>query len=172
MQTPLVFVGIDVSKVRLDVAVRPSRAPLSVAYDATGITTVLTQLSQWHPTLIVVEATGGLERLLVRALVDAALPVIVVNPRQVRDCAKATGKWAKTDTLDAQVLARFGEVIRPPLRVIPDDQTQELAAPPSAGDAGGRAASPGSRPGSGSETDRGPSALVARRTGAAGCGPG
>jgi transposase len=128
MQTPLVFVGIDVSKVRLDVAVRPSSDPLSVAYDATGITTVRTQLSQWHPTLIVVEATGGLERLLVRALVDAALPVIVVNPRQVRDFAKATGRLAKTDTLDAQVLARFAEVIQPSLRVIPDVQTQELAA--------------------------------------------
>ena len=128
MQTPWVFVGIDVSKLRLDVAVRPSSAPLSVAYDATGITTVLTQLSQWHPTLIVVEATGGLARLLVRALVDATLPVIVVNPRQVRDCAKATGPWAKTDTLDAQVLARFAEVIRPTLRVIPDAPTQEWAA--------------------------------------------
>lgn len=81
-----------------------------------------------QPTQIVMEATGGLERLLLRALVDAALPVIVVNPRQVRDCAKATGQWAKTDTLDAQVLARFGAVIRPPLRVIPDAQTQELAA--------------------------------------------
>jgi transposase len=128
MQTPSVFVGIDVSKVRLDVAVRPSSDPLSVAYDATGITTVLTQLSEWHPTLIVVEATGGLERPLLRALVDAALPVIVVNPRQVRDFAKATGQLAKTDTLDAQVLARFAEVIQPALRVIPDAQTQELAA--------------------------------------------
>lgn len=127
-QTPLVFVGIDVSNVRVDVAVRPSSDPLSVAYDATGITTVLTQLSQWPPTLIVVEATGGLARLLVRALVDAALPVIVVNPRQVRDVAKATGQWAKTDTLDAQVLARFAEVIRPTRRVIPDAQTQHLAA--------------------------------------------
>ncbi len=128
MQTPSVFVGIDVSKVRLDVAVRPSRDPLSVAYDATGITAVLTQLSEWHPTLIVVEATGGLERLLLRALVDAALPVIVVNPRQVRDFAKAMGQLAKTDTLDAQVLARFAEVIQPALRVLPDTQTPELAA--------------------------------------------
>ena len=89
---------------------------------------MLTQLSQWHPTLIVVEATGGLEPLLVRALVDAAWPVIVVNPRQVRDFAKATGQLAKTDTLDAQVLARFAEVLRPTLRVILDAQTQELAA--------------------------------------------
>lgn len=127
-QTPLVFGGIDVSNVRVDVAVRPSSDPLSVAYDATGITTVLTQLRQCPPTLIVVDATGGLERLLVRALVDAAVPVIVVNPCQVRDVAKATGQWAKTDTLDAQVLARFAEVIRPTLRVILDAQTQELAA--------------------------------------------
>jgi transposase len=128
MQTPSVVVGIDVSKVRLDVAVRPSGELHSVTYDADGITTMVTQLSQVQPTRIVVEATGGLERPLVRALVDAALPVIVVNPRQVRDFAKATGQLAKTDALEAQVLARFAEVIRPPLRVIPDAQTQELAA--------------------------------------------
>ena len=128
MQTPLVFVGIDVSKARLDVGVRPSDERTSVPYDAPGIATLLVQLTQLQPTRIVMEATGGLERPLVRALVDAALPVIVVNPRQVRDCAKATGPWAKTDTLDAQVLARVGEVIRPPLRVIPDAQPQEWAA--------------------------------------------
>ena len=150
MQTPLVFVGIDVSKVRLDMAVRPSSDPLSVAYAATGITSVLTQLSQWHPTLIVVEATGGLERLLVRALVDAALPVIVVNPCQGRDFAKATGQWAKTDTLDAQGLARFGGHPTDPAS---DPRCTDTgvggpagAAPPSAGDAGSRTASPGSRP--------------------------
>ena len=128
MQTPLVVVGIDVSKVRLDVAVRPSGELHSVPYDADGLTTMVTQLSQIQPTRIVVEATGGMERPLVRALVAAALPVIVVNPRQVRDFAKATGQLAKTDALDAQVLARFAEVIQPPLRVIPDVQTQELAA--------------------------------------------
>jgi transposase len=99
-----------------------------VAYDATGITTVLTQLTHVQPVRIVVEATGGLEWRLVRALVDGALPVIVVNPRQVRDFAKATGQLAKTDTLDAQVLAHFAEVIQPALRAIPDPQTQELAA--------------------------------------------
>ena len=128
MQTPYVYVGIDVSKARLDMAVRPSGAPLSVAYDATGVTTVLTQLTHVQPVRIVVEATGGLEWPLVRALVDRALPVIVVNPRQVRDFAKATGQLAKTDTLDAQVLAHFAEVIQPALRAIPDPQTQELAA--------------------------------------------
>ena len=128
MQTPLVFVGIDVSKARLDVGVRPSDERTSVPYDAPGIATLLVQLTQLQPTRIVMEATGGLERPLVRALVDAALPVIVVNPRQVRDFAKATGQLAKTDTLDAQVLARFAEVIQPSLRVIPDVQTQALAA--------------------------------------------
>jgi transposase len=128
MQTPLVFVGIDVSKDRLDVGLRPSDERTSVPYDAYGITTLLAQLTQMQPTRIVMEATGGLERLLLRALVDAALPVIVVNPRQVRDFAKATGQLAKTDTLDAQVLARFAEVIQPALRVIPDAPTQELAA--------------------------------------------
>jgi transposase len=125
MQTPLVFVGIDVSKVRLDVAVRPSGELSRVTSDANGITMVLAQLRQVR---IVMEATGGLERPLRRALVDAALPVIVVNPRQVRDFAKATGQLAKTDTLAAPVLARFAEVIRPALRVIPDAPTQELAA--------------------------------------------
>jgi transposase len=128
MQTPLVFVGIDVSKAWLDVGLRPSDEQTRVPYDAHGITTLIAQLTQVRPTRIVIEATGGLERLLLRALVDAALPVIVVNPRQVRDFAKATGQLAKTDTLDAQVLARFAEVIQPSLRVIPDAQTQELAA--------------------------------------------
>ena len=128
MQTPSIGIGIDVSKVRLDVAVRPSGELTSVTYDADGMTTLVTQLNQIQPARIVVEATGGLERLLVRTLVEAALPVLVVNPRQVRDFAKATGQLAKTDALDAQVLARFAEVIRPPLRVLPDAQTQELAA--------------------------------------------
>ena len=106
MQTPSVVVGIDVAKAYLDVAVRPAGESLRVPYDA----------------------TGGLERPLLRALVDAALPVIVVNPRQVRDFAKATGQLAKTDALDAQVLARFAEVIQPEVRALPDPQTEELAA--------------------------------------------
>jgi transposase len=81
-----------------------------------------------RPTLIVLEATGGLERPLVRALVAAALPVIVANPRHVRDCAKATGQLAKTDRLDALVLARFAEAVRPALRPPPDAATASLAA--------------------------------------------
>lgn len=128
MQTPLVCVGIDISKARLDVHVRPSGTSTSVSYDAAGITALIGPLSEVPPTRIVVEATGGLERPRLRALVDAALPVIVVNPRQIRDFAKATGQLAKTDALDAQVLARFAEVIQPALRVLPDAQTQALAA--------------------------------------------
>ena len=128
MQTSSVCVGIDISKAQLDVAMRPAGTPLSVPYDAQGISTVIARLSQVSPIRIVVEATGGLERPLLRALVDAALPVIAVNPRQVRDFAKATGRLAKTDTLDAQVLARFAEVIQPEVRALPDPQTEELAA--------------------------------------------
>lgn len=128
MQTSSVCVGIDISKAQLDVAMRPAGTPLSVPYDAQGISTVIARLSQVSPIRIVVEATGGLERPLLRALVDAALPVIAVNPRQVRDFAKATGRLAKTDTLDAQVLARFAEVIQPEVRALPDPQTAELAA--------------------------------------------
>ena len=128
LPTPWVVVGIDISNARLDVSLRPSGARTRVPYDATGLTSVLTQLPPVQPVRIVVEATGGLERPLVRALVDGALPVIVVNPRQVRDFATATGQLAKTDALDAQVLARFAAVIHPALRAIPAAQTQELAA--------------------------------------------
>jgi len=144
MQPPLVVVGIDISKAQLDVGVRPSGERTSVPYDAPGLTTLIVQLPQVQPTRIVVEATGGLERPLLRALVDAALPVIAVNPRQVRDFAKATGQLAKTDALDAQVLARFAEGIQPAVRALLDPQTEELAAP--AGAAAGRAESAGSRP--------------------------
>jgi transposase len=86
------------------------------------------QLSELSPTLIVVEATGGLERTLVAALVAAGLPVVVINPRLARDFAKATGRLAKTDRIDAQVLAHYGEAIRPSLRPLPDADTQQLRA--------------------------------------------
>ena len=128
MQTPSVVVGIDVSNVRLGVAVRPSGELTSLTSDADGLTTMVLQLRQVQPPRIVVEATGGVDRPLGRAVVAAALPVIVGTPRQVRDFAKATGPLAKTNTLDAQVWAHVAEVIRPPRRVLPDAQTQELAA--------------------------------------------
>jgi transposase len=122
------FVGIDVSKTQLDVALRPSGVTKSVLNDAPGIKTLVEWLGVVTPALIVLEATGGIERAVVRALVAAELPVTVANPRQVRDFAKAPGQLAKTDTLDAQILARFAEAVRPGLRPLPDDMTSALRA--------------------------------------------
>lgn len=126
IHTP-VFVGIDVSKAQLDVAVRPE-GRFSVVHDEHGVAELLTQFHALRPTLIVLEATGGMELPLTSALALAGLPVVVINPRQVRDFAKATGQLAKTDAIDAQVLAHFAEVIRPEPRPLPDEQTQALAA--------------------------------------------
>jgi transposase len=122
-----VFVGIDVSKAQLDVAVRPD-GQFAVSNDDAGIAQVIERLSAGPPTRVVVEATGGFEMPLAGALAAAGFPVVVVNPRQVRDFAKAAGKLAKTDALDAQTLAHFAEVMRPELRPLPDEQTQTLAA--------------------------------------------
>lgn len=128
MEAAAIFVGIDVSKARLDMTVRPSGSRESVSNDEAGITVLVKRLCEVQPTLIVLEATGGVERQGVRALASAELPVIVVNPRQVRDFAKATGQLAKTDRIDADVLARFGEAVRPALRPLPDEVTLELRA--------------------------------------------
>jgi transposase len=128
MTEPAVFVGIDVSKARLDVAVRPSGEAQSVPQSETGLATLITKLSALRPTAIVLEATGGLEVPLVSALVAAGLPVQVLNPRQVREFARATGRLAKTDALDAQVLAQFAEVLRPAPRPLPDEATHALSA--------------------------------------------
>jgi transposase len=122
------FVGIDVSKAQLDMALRPSGERDMLVYDAAGIDTLVARLRHVAPTLIVLEATGGWERPLVRALVAAALPVIVANPRHVRDCANATGQLAKTDRLDSGMLARFAEAVQPTLRPHPDAATDALAA--------------------------------------------
>lgn len=128
MHTTTTFVGIDVSKAQLDLAIRPSDETAALSNDLAGIEEVVTRLRHLQPAVVVLEATGGLERAVVRALVAAALPVIVVNPRHVRDFARATGQLAKTDQLDARVLARFAEVVRPALRVPPDPQTEALSA--------------------------------------------
>ena len=128
MKSSLIFVGIDVSKAQLDVAIRPSAEQESFANDKLGIKALVKRLAKIEPTLIVLEATGGYERLVTRAVVSADLPVVVVNPRQVRDFAKATGQLAKTDSIDAGVLAHFAEVIRPQLRPLPDAVTLELRA--------------------------------------------
>src|SRR5215475_1091971 len=122
------FVGIDVAKAQLDIALRPSGERWAVPNDASGVATLVDQLQVRHPTLIVLEATGGLERAVTSALATAGLPVVVVNPRQVRDFARATGQLAKTDALDARALAHFADVIRPTPRPLPDAQTQELRA--------------------------------------------
>jgi transposase len=122
------FIGIDVAKAQLDIAIRPSGARWAVPNDASGVPTLVDRLQALQPTLIVLEATGGLERLVTSALATAGLPVVVVHPRQVRDCARATGQWAKTDALDARALAHFADVIRPTPRPLPDAQTQELRA--------------------------------------------
>ena len=120
------FVGIDVSKAQLDVAVRPTGKRWILPYDETGIEGLIPQIVDLEPALVLLEATGGLELPLVAALAAAALPVVVVNPRQVRDFAKATGTLAKTDTLDAGVLAHFADAVRPEVRPLKDAETQVL----------------------------------------------
>jgi len=122
------FIGIDVAKARLDVAIRPTGQQWQVAYTEKGIQELVEQITELHPTLVLLEASGGLELPMVAALAVANLPVVVVNPRQVRDFARATGKLAKTDALDAQVLAHFAEAIRPLPRSLPDTETQSLTA--------------------------------------------
>ena len=119
------FVGIDVSKAQSDVAVRPTGKRWTLPYDQTGIEGLIPQIVDLEPALVLLEATGGLELPLVAALAAAALPV-VVNPRQVRDFAKATGTLAKTDTLDAGVLAHFADAVRPEVRPLKDAETQVL----------------------------------------------
>jgi transposase len=122
------FLGIDVATAQWDIAVRPSGERWAVPHDASGVTTLVDRLQALQPTLIVLEATGGLERAVTSALATAGLPVVVVNPRQVRDVARATGQLATTDALDARALAHCADVIRPTPRPLPDAQTQELRA--------------------------------------------
>jgi transposase len=128
MSESQVFVGIDVAKAQLDIALRPSGERWAVPNDEVHIAALVAQLQGVHPTLLVLEATGGYHRAVVAALAAAGLPVVVVNPRQTRDFAKATGQLAKTDALDARALAHFAEAVRPPPRPLPDAQTEELRA--------------------------------------------
>jgi len=120
------FVGIDVAKAQLDVALGPNGERFAVANDERGISALLKRLEP--ADLVIIEATGGLEVLVASALATAGIGVAVVNPRQVRDFARATGQLAKTDALDAQVLVRFGEAVKPQVRVLPDAQAQVLEA--------------------------------------------
>ncbi len=122
-----VCVGIDVAQATLEIAVRPSGEAWQVSNDATAMRDMVERIRQLQPMLVVLEATGGLHLPVVAALAAAKLPVVAINPRQARDFAKATGKLAKTDRIDAHVLAHFGEAVRPEVRPLPDAATQELA---------------------------------------------
>ena len=121
-------VGIDVSKGLLDVAVLPEGESWSAANDEEGITQVVKRLKSLRPRLVVLEATGGMETAVVGAAATARLPVVVVNPRQVRDFAKSVGALAKTDAIDARVLARFAEAVRPEVRPLKDKEASQLSA--------------------------------------------
>lgn len=122
------LVGIDVAKAELVVASRPAGERWIVENDERGVRTLVERLRRDVVELIVLEATGGYELLCVAALAAASLPVVVVNPRQVRDFARATGQLAKTDRIDADILALFAERVRPEMRVLPDADAQELDA--------------------------------------------
>lgn len=128
MDTSLTFVGIDVSKAYLDTATRPNSKAARDPNDPAGIAALVWRLKPLTPTLVVVEATGGLELPLVAALQVAKIPVAAINPRQARDFAKASGKLAKTDRIDAEVLAHFAEAIRPDARPLPSAEVQALDA--------------------------------------------
>lgn len=121
-----IFVGVDISKEHLDVAFGPDQAPQRFPYTPEGVNRLLAHLQALSPTLIVLEATGGLEADLMDALSRAGLPFSRVNPRRVRDFARASGVLAKTDGLDARILAEFGQKMRPPVTVLPDEHTRHL----------------------------------------------
>ena len=122
------YVGIDVAKAQVDVAVRPTGHRWNVSYDEVGVRELVSQVKTLDPVMVLLEASGGLELPLVAALAAGSLPVVVVNPRQVRDFARATGKLAKTDALDAEALAHFAEAVRPAVRPLRDAETQALNA--------------------------------------------
>jgi transposase len=122
-----VIVGIDVSKDRLDIAVLPMGESFAVERNVTGLDVLVTRLKELSPHLVALEATGGFETVVTAALASAGLPVVVVNPAQVRAFAKALGQRAKTDPIDAFVIARFAEATRPQIRALPDAQTQLLS---------------------------------------------
>jgi transposase len=122
-----VYVGIDVSKDRLDVHVRPGRETFAVSRDGKGLEDLVERLRTLSPQLIAIEATGGFETIAAAAIAGAALPLAVVNPAQVRHFAQAVGKRAKTDPIDAEVIARFAEAVKPEPRPVPDEEARLLA---------------------------------------------
>ena len=129
-QTPQhrIFIGIDVATAQRDVAIRPTHTTVTVPTTPDGHATLIERLTPLAPTLIVLEATGGWERTMVAVMVTAGLPVAVIDPRQGRYCARATGQLAKTDTLDARSLAWFGEAMRPPCITLKPEISQTVEA--------------------------------------------
>jgi len=121
------FVGIDVGKAHVDVYCHPLGEAFRVTREPGGLEELTKRLCQSKPALVVLEATGGFERVVVATLGSAGLPVVVVNPRQIRDFARATGRLAKTDRLDAQIIARFAAAIRPEVRALPDQAARAFA---------------------------------------------
>jgi len=129
MNQPLqIYVGIDVSGDFLDLAIHDSSDAWRVPNDATSVDQLVQRLAELSPTLIVMEATGKLELAVLKAMCHARLPAVAVNPRQVRDFARATGRLAKTDRIDARVIAHFAAVIQPAVRPLDDEQTEQLQA--------------------------------------------
>ena len=128
MEQEAVYAGIDVSKNHVDVAVRPTGQRWTISNDEPGIRELVSRLKALNPAIVVLESTGGLELPSVAALAAAALPVAIVNPRQVRDFARATGTLAKTDALDAVALAHFADAVRPVVRPLKDAETQVLSS--------------------------------------------
>ena len=120
------FVGVDVAKDKLDIHVRPSGEAFIVSRDHKGLAELVERLKSLGPSLVLLEATGGFERTVAVALAGAQLPLVVVNPRQIRDFARASGRLAKTDAIDAAVIARFAEAMRPAPRPVPSAQAQAL----------------------------------------------
>ena len=120
------FIGIDVSTDRLDIAILPSQGSFAVQRDSGGLDALVERLKALAPELVVLEATGGFEQVVAATLAGASLPVVVVNPRQIRDFARALGRLAKTDKVDAAVIALFAERVRPQLRPLPDADARLL----------------------------------------------
>jgi transposase len=122
------FIGIDVSKGHLDIFVRPLNEKMQVGNDDESVDLLVKRIKTYRPTLIVMEATGSYHRLVLARLVAANLPAIAINPRQARDFAKAIGRLAKTDGIDAEILADFADKVRPNIRMMPEEITEQLDA--------------------------------------------
>lgn len=127
-KTVEIFVGIDISKAWLDVAVHEQEEVFRASNNDEGIASLVKRLKKLKPTLIVLEPTGGFEKLVMAELRHVRLPAVVVNAKRVRDFARATGRFAKTDELDAKVLAHFAAAVRPPVRDLPSEEAEQLTA--------------------------------------------